>query len=698
MLRLTKLDTNQLITQSVAQSFKHPLGTRCHLYIPRTSSTLPHAHPPESYAKLEDQIEHQIELKRFLQKQKYQNHLEDRKCLRKLAKDELRSLRELAVEVSSKAKGVVPQETISDSTEQVYEAIQKPDLVSGSNETPPKYSFPPQINEKLGLASTYLTPTTDSLEFKPKWGLILNQLELSGGFRDLDTTTVQAFIKIIPPADLKKFLPRLHQMCLEAGIKLTPKIELFFFKALAAGGEVSSTEIQAMENFFDAFMNKNDQKIDYYETMVCGYVKNRNMKKVEKLLNTMQLRNVEISRSILSSILQGYVYYVGDHEKAWEIFNAMKFLSKKTQPNLRNYTDMIFSFVKSNRLEGALDLYQEMLDNNVPLNQNILASLARGCSKSKRFAIRSWEFIFRIYDQGWLPNLQTYESMLNVAAFEGALDLSRALLFKMIQGNSVTSKALLYLMISYSNYSSADSKKRTGIELSERGRLFKQKIMEGVDFAEKQNGFPFLPVTHIPNNDTVFAEASAIVSFLKEVKPWLLTPQLVTSYLSTCIRLGSMESFKSQYEGLTKLEVSGIPRSETVPVSSVGHLEINQYKIARDTPIYIVALKAAAKFKDYDFAKEILEERGKYRKSDAFQKMSRKAQHLTDFDFARALVECFKDLQMFKDALSVVLLSEDRFSWSWRELGGLVGAVLKVEDLQMAEEIKRVIRSSKNRR
>lgn len=691
MLRLMRFPSSYSTRLPTAPPFKHPIGKRCHLYLPRVSATSPQIPPPP---QMEDEIEHRIELKRLLQKQKYQNP--DGINIRKLARDELRSLRELTKEMSLKTKEKVHEEAISESTEQVYEALHNPDLLSGSKQKSTKYSFPPEINEKLGLVSTYLIPK-DVGEFKPQWGLILNQLELSGGFRDLDATTVQAFVKTIPPSDLKKLAPRLTQMYSDAGIAITPKVEFLLFKSLATGGVVSSTEIQAMEAYFGKLLMKNDQKADYYETMICGYVKNQDMKKVEKLLNDMQLKNIEITRSVFSSILQGYIYYVNDHNKACETFNAMKFLSKKTQPNERNYTDMVFSFVKNNKLEGALDLYQEMLDNGMPLNQNILASLARGCCKSKRFATKSWEFIFKIYDHGWLPNLQTYESMLNISAFEGTLDLTRALFLKMIQTNSVTSKAVLYLMMSYSKYMNGEVTKRSFIELDERGRIFKQKVMEDVDFTQQLDGFPFLPLIKMPNKDTVLAEATAIVLFIKQFKPWLLTPQLVTSFLNTCVHLGTLEGFRKYYEDLTSLETSVMPNSGNDTIMKVGEVEKRCHRITRDTPVYVAALRAAAKFKNYDFAKEVLQERGRYRKSKVYQNMPRKTQFLTDFEFARALVDCFKDLKMFKDALSVVLLSEDRFPWSWRELGGLVGAALTIEDLQMIEEIKRVIRNNRNK-
>ncbi|KAI5960683.1 hypothetical protein CANMA_003992 [Candida margitis] len=671
---------------------RHLLGKTRHLFVPRASTTSQQIPQRE----IEDKIEHQIELKRLLQRQKYRNN--NGKNVRKLARDELRSLRELATEVSLKANDGLHDDSTSDSTEKVFEAIHSQNLISNPESKSSKYVFPSVINDKLGLASTYLIPGNG--EFKPQWALIVQQLELSGGFTDLDTKTVHAFVKTIPPADLKKLVPQLIQMCSDAEIEITPKIELLFFKSLATGGTVTSAEIQSMEAYFERFLEQNEQKPDYYETMICGYIKNGNMKKVEKLLNTMQLKNVEITRSIFSSILQGYIYYTHDHAKAWETFNAMKFLSKKTQPNERNYTDMVFSFVKSNRLEGALDLYQEMLDNNIALNQNVLASLARGCCKSKRFSTKSWDFVFKIYDQGLSPNLQTYESMLNISALEGSVDLTRALFAKLIQTNSVTSKAVLYLMMSYSkhDHSSREKTKRSAIEFNERGRIFKQNVMQDVDFSEIQGGFPFLPLISLPNNDAVLAEATAIVTFIKDFKPWLLTPQLVTSFLNTCVQLGSMEGFLKHYENLTCLEATAIPKSGGDGLEVIDKVETNLYRISRDTPIYITALKAAAKFKNYDFAMQLLKERGCYRKSIVYQSKPKKIQHVADFEFARALVECFKDLKMLKDALSIVLSSEEKFPWSWKELGGLVGAALTIEDLQMVETIKRVIRNNNNRR
>ena len=40
------------------------------------------------------------------------------------------------------------------------------------------------------------------------------------------------------------------------------------------------------------------------------------------------------------------------------------------------------------------------------------------------------ELLFQVYDHGWVPNLQTYEHMLYIAARDGDVELTRALFIK----------------------------------------------------------------------------------------------------------------------------------------------------------------------------------------------------------------------------------------------------------------------------
>ena len=77
-----------------------------------------------------------------------------------------------------------------------------------------------------------------------------------------------------------------------------------------------------------------------------------------------------------------------------DTFDSMKFLSQKTQPDEKVYTDVIVSCVMHREIERALDLYYELKDKGMNVNQNLLSTLAKGCSRLKQFKTQAWNFCF----------------------------------------------------------------------------------------------------------------------------------------------------------------------------------------------------------------------------------------------------------------------------------------------------------------
>ncbi|KAI5956992.1 CCM1 [Candida jiufengensis] len=697
------------------------------LYVPRSinPSTIPTLDGLLPFSENQDPIEKKIQIKRRMLRNRSleSNNRENKSNL----SEDLKSLRSLSSVISNRINGIAqtPDEKLDPKlTDLIYDDL---DLANRSNSGNTEVStvfkkdaieLPEEITTRMGLAGTYLIPSDGTTT--PNWNLIVSQLQLGGGFSNLSSSTVHKFIKSIPIRDLKYLIPILQKMCSSANIELQNKTNLLFFKSLAIGGRLSEVEMELMENYFEKFASLNELKLDVYETMICAYTKFGNMNKVEQLLKEMKLNKLEISRSILTSILQGYIFYEKDFNKALETFDAMKFLSTTTQPNSRTYTDMIIACVMNKKIEKALDLYQEMLDHRLKINQNTLAALAKGCSKSKQFSSKSWDFIFNIYDQGISPNLQTIECMLNISGLEGDVDLSRALFQKLAESGSITSKSIVFLMMSYSNYS--PTKKVNKIMENDRGRLFRENMIEKVDFFALQNDFPFLPVKHLSSDQLVLAESSALITFIVEFRPELISYQLVSCFLNIILNLGTFDQFKTTYNKTTFPILEKQPRQISTDIiieeadSKFDHQVINNdiphqikdndnqlnfnnqaTKLPRDTIIHIIALRAAAKFKNYEFADEIILERGQYRKSSNFKSLNKKEQTKSDFEFSKALVNFYIKLNMLNDALAIVLSSEDRFQWSWKELGGLVGAALKIDDFKMAEDVKTVLRKSKNK-
>ncbi|KAI5963207.1 uncharacterized protein KGF55_002999 [Candida pseudojiufengensis] len=639
-------------------------------------------------------------------------------------KENLNSLRNLSKDVSHLLRGdanSMDEQMDPKVTDQIYNELHLSNnsmLKAADNGLTTKdnnMEFPKEIIENLGLVYSYLNPNDQTTS--TYWDLIVSQLQIGDGFLNISSSAINNFIKCIPLRELKRLLPVFQKIFSSKNTPIPKNTQFLFFKSLATGGNISENDIQLMEKYFENFATNKELKLDIYETMICAYTKCGEMTKVEKLLKEMRLNKIEISKSIFTSILQGYIFYEKDFNKALETFDAMKFLSSSTRPTHRTYTDMIVACVMNRKIEKALDLYNEMLDNKMEINQNILAALARGCSSSKQFASKSWEYIFKIYENGISPNLHTFECMLHMSGLEGDVDLSRALFQKLVEAGSVTSKSIVFLMMSYSNFSNTG--KNSKIMQSDRGRLFRHNIIEKVDFMKPITEFPFLPVKSLSTNELILAESSALVSFIIDNRIRMLSYQLVSCFLNILIKFGTFDQFKTVYNNTTFPVLASKTRkfSADVDTSDMGESqESGQFeltdtdlasetkqqgdistKLPRDTIIHVIALKAASTFKNLEFAEELILERGQYRKTSKFQKMSKKSQIQSDFDFSKGLVNFYIDMKMLNDALAVVLSSEDRFIWSWKELGGLVGAALKIDDFKLAQDVKMVIKKSKNK-
>lgn len=599
---------------------------------------------------------------------------------------------------------------------------------------PPGLDIPDEIKERLGLLSELLVPAKTSNNKLPEkqvennWKLLLSQLDQAGGLSGLSKRSVSKFFLKIPPKNLKNLIPMIENMYNKAEMSIPHPIYYMFVRSLTLGDKISDSQMQLINKYFQEISKQTDLKIDHYETMILAYVKNNHMEKIDGILAQMKKKNIEILKMIYTSIVRGYIFYQKDHQRALDTFDSMKFLSQKTQPDEKVYTDVIVSCVMHREIERALDLYYELKDKGMNVNQNLLSTLAKGCSRLKQFKTQAWNFLFQVYDHGWVPNLQTYEHMLYIAARDGDVELTRALFYKMLQTNSVTIRAFRYLILSYSKYVPPHRRKEKHlILLNHKGQLFRQNILQDVDFSKPVHGFPFLPSSHIPDSKFVLAESSAIWAHTVMNNPSFLRQQtLVASYVSIALELGDFTEFKDRFDSASYLNTDGIPKvreieiieprqdeptekattteeqnalSETDNNSLIRspilnqlqqNINDNQFKAPRDSYLYNLAIKAAGKFKNYGFAQEILHERGQFRKSNSFKLLSPKQQNQDDFQFAGYLVECWTNMNLLEDAYAVVLLSVDRFPWSWRELGVLNNAAMKLGSLELAEAVRKV--------
>lgn len=601
----------------------------------------------------------------------------------------------------------------------------------------PAIDIPESITKRLGLAIKFLVSKTNI-----NWTMVLQQLKESGGFQGLPEKDIRKFIYSIPKDQIGHYIPTLEQLLEDGGVKKSSKIINVFIAGLSHGGYLSDEIIAQIEqycNYLTKINKKGKLSRDTYELMIQAYGKNNNLEKINLCLSEMKKNKLEPSEKTFSSILSTCVYKANDHKQAVEIFDSMKFLSQKTKPDTKAYQDIIVSYVNNDNIEKALDLYREMITEKIDINQRIMVALARGCTSRQELRFKAWDFIFDIYNNNWEPTLNTFEYMLYLSAKDGDVALSRAFYSKLNQSNATTPRSFSFLLLAYSKSQVAKSDHQIevpSITLHEKGRNFRRNILSDVNLFPKttsaQDSIPFLPVLDLTSKAEIMAESSAIWAHALMFNPQFINTDCTNTFLNIAAEMGKLSDFIDRFDSSTFLDKTGISNDtriiiEELPESITSNTEISQVdsepisrqqnqfdetsitkspllkdlsnnidlrnrKIPRTSLSYVIALKAAARFKNYKFAQRIWSERGTFRKTSNFKELSRRTKDSLDFQFASAMVSCLTKMNLLDDALAILLSTEYQFKWTWKELRELYRAASEIDHTNACQTIRGIAR------
>ncbi|CUM65738.1 uncharacterized protein PRCAT00003386001 [Priceomyces carsonii] len=588
----------------------------------------------------------------------------------------------------------------------------------------PAVSVPDSISRKIGIALKYLVSKNDQ-----RWDLVLQQLSESGGFTEIPRKDVKYFIENIPRRYILSLIPQLENMMSDAGIKSSPSIINSFIEGISAGSVLSDQSIKKIEEFSQQIRSISKTKKlprRTYELLIMAYGKNNNLEKINSCLAEMKKDGLQPSSQTFVNILSTCVYKANDHKQAVEIFDSMKFLSVKTNPDTSSYQHIIVSYVNNDNIEKALDLYQEMISKGIPLNQEILIALARGCSSRPRLSLKSWDFVFDIYENGWEPTLETFEYIIYLAARSGDLPMTRALYFKLNESKSISSKAFSFLLLAYSKsrVKLKEVNEPPNLVYHDKGRIFRKNILSDVNYLVKINpheqGPPFLPKLDLNTKEEILAESSAVWTHAMIQHPNFINIKSANTYLNIAAEMGTLKDFRDRFESTTFLDRSSLPEDKSIIVEEpsesvfsekekIGTLDaqgsvdiknmpifsqhsMNGRKVARSSLTYVIAIKAAGNFKNYNFAQKIWSERGTFRKTSSFKVLSRLEKDVLDFQFASAMVSCLTKMNLLDDAEAILLSTEYQFKWKWKELKELHKAAVEVGNEKLCKTVRNVAR------
>lgn len=616
--------------------------------------------------------------------------------------------------------------------EEVYRAISSsnPAAADSNENTPfdplrtslasPTVELPKAVEERLGLALKYLV--RKDLQ---GWALVLRQLEREGGFLGLVERDVRKLIYAIPRGQLRQVFPQVEELLNAAGMAMSPKILNAYMKSVICRNNVNDEEIEIIEQCVDRLKQTNKKGLlsrDTYEVLIEAYGKHSSMDKVNEIILQMKEQGLEPLREVYANVLTTCVYKVRSHDAAVQLFDSMKFFLKKTQPSTREYQDIIVSHVNHDNIEKALDLYQEMLTDRIEINQKILVALARGCFAREEYKVKAWDFMFEIHRREWTPTAPTAEYMLYLALQDGDLPLARALYQQLNMSGTTSPRSFSFLLLAYAK-ASVEGGLPT-IEFNEMGRRFRQNIIINTDLAPDQDdpkkALPFLPKLVLENSQEILAESSAIMAHTLLVNSSFVNIESANTFLNVAANVGTLEEFKERFDQFTYLDRKGIPETRSFiepehcldepnaesKTDSLAKLTVSllqfrsplldqllessggRFKVPRNTITYLIALKAAAKHKNYILAQTIWTERGLYRRSSNWNKLSRTEKDKLDFDFAVTMVNSLTQIGLLDDALAIIVSTEYQFKWKRHHFSRLYKEAVEIGNSKITQTLR----------
>lgn len=600
--------------------------------------------------------------------------------------------------------------------------LSTPVSVSKHNLIIPSMAIPDSVSERIGLALKFLISKDHQ-----DWNMVIAQLVQSGGLKGISQVDARDFVLSIPPKYLVHIIPQIEELFQQADLKVSNKIINSFMRALSYQSHVSDQTMLVIEHYCTKIRQNSGSDVlprESYEVLIQAYGKNNNMNQINKILTEMKKNGISASANVFNNVLTTCVYKAKDHKQAVEVFDTMKFMSQATKPGTRAYQDIIVSYVNNDDIERALDLYMEMVTHKIELNQNILVALARGCTSRDILKFKAWDFMFEIHNRNWTPTINTYEYMLYLASKDGDLALTRALYAKLVISNSTSLRAFGFMMLAYSKCKfNQNSFQPPTIMNHERGRKFRKNILDDSVITSPEGCLPFLPLGNLTSKEEVLAESSAFWGYTLMTAPHFISSQTATTYLNIVNEHGNLSDFIDRYESSTYLDKTGLPQDRQIvieepnednvptdlakpdlqkiyeetsivksPILTNVPEETTLLKVPRVSLTYVVALKAAGKFRNFKFAQRIWSERGDFRKTQLFKSLPKSEKDKLDFQFANAMIQCLTKMNLLEDALAILISTEYQFKWTWKELTHLNEAAVNIGATHISSTIRGIAR------
>ncbi|KAI3785759.1 hypothetical protein L1987_44884 [Smallanthus sonchifolius] len=214
-----------------------------------------------------------------------------------------------------------------------------------------------------------------------------------------------------------------------------------------------SRYIDALTYFHDMLRESHDSLKPNEAVLVCALSACANLEGLDqgKLIHAYINKNGFTTRSNISTALIDMYAKCGIINDAYRVFHNI------SQPDVCNYTSMISGFSDHGLGGNALQVFHQMIAQNVAPNELTLLGVLKGCSHSG--LVEEGSFIFYNMDRFWNigPKVEHYGCFVDLLGRAGYLKLALVIAIKMpLDADIVIWRALLSACRIYKDVSLAD--------------------------------------------------------------------------------------------------------------------------------------------------------------------------------------------------------------------------------------------------
>lgn len=572
--------------------------------------------------------------------------------------------------------------------------------------------LPPAIAARLDGKTT--NQLAVAVRNRADWGAVVAALEHSDQHLEgLQTADANALLAAIPLDQRASLLAPIRAMMDAAAIQ--PTRETY---DLAMAGLAHQGDVPAVENLLTQLRADGITPSVYtYGHVVRAYARTGAMSKIAATLELMKSEGIEPSLPIYTNVMQTCVK-LGEYDQAFRVFDMLKFLSLKTQPDVDVYNTLMLAAARQYNVDRVLDLLREMTTRPVdPLapNERTYNILIYACARDPRTHLQAWRYLVDMHAKGFAVDRRTMNALLYLCGNSGETMLARAIFKQMCRNPASYPDAYAFtcLLNAYRTYKPGFFSPVLTSDMGSRIRssfFFEGDVGGAAGEAEAPDGLPpFLPL-QLTSKEQAMAESAALYKFFKDTRPHMINDRVLMAYLRVPLELGDFREFVRRYEASTFFEppadnTDGLSDDASSRIVEEDHSQTQLAKsqpngpvalpshtrFARNHHTYTLAIRACIMGKNLDYGARVWSERGAYRRTASFRAMSQEDRRKSDYLFARDMVHLHAVCGQVSEALSIIESSKKLFIWKKHHIQEFIAVLEQHEDHRTLAKVKRIL-------